>query len=93
VVPVPAVPSQARSFNAEYGSHLPGADLGHQMLKARTFHQARTGTAEVAIDDLHILEAHLTGMIGEPVLPPLAFLVVEYLRRCGLADVNNGVAS
>lgn len=93
VMPLSAVPGQPRSFDTEYGTHLPGADFGHQMLIARTFDQATTRTAKIIINDLHILEAHLAGVIGEPVLPPLAFLVVHHLGRCRLADVNDGFAS
>ena len=93
VMPVSTVSGQARSFNTEHGSHLPGADFGHQMFKAWAFHQATTGTAQIVVYGRHLLEAQRPRIVGEPVLPSLAFPVVQYLGWCRLADVDNGFAA
>ncbi len=80
-MPVPAIARQSRCFDAEHGAHLPGTYFRHQMLETRTLHLAGAGAAQILVDDLDLLEPQLTGVIGETVLPPLAFLIVNHLAR------------
>ena len=92
MMPIPAIPRQARSFNAEDCSNLSATDLRDQALKARAFNKSRSRLAKVVINRNDVIEAQLAGIIGEPILPALTFEVVYNLDRRGLPDVYHGAA-
>lgn len=86
-MPVPAIARQSRCLNAEDRADLPVAQFAQEALKTGT---RCTGArdSEIVVDHLNVLPAQRTRMIDEGVLPPLAFQVVLYLPRCGLADIH-----
>ena len=79
MMPVPAVARQARCFDAEDGAHLARTYFCHQMLKPWAVHLSGAGATKILVDNLNLLEAQLSGVIGNAVLPPLALLIVNYL--------------
>jgi hypothetical protein len=90
-MPVAAVAGEPGGFDREYGSDAPLADRCQQPLEARPSNATARAT-EIIIDDLDLGPAELLGAIGEPVLPPLALLVVQELIGRRLADVDEGAA-
>ena len=54
---------------------------------------ARSRFAEVVINRHDIAEAKLSGIVGEAILPALAFEVAYNLDRRGLPDVHYGAAA
>ena len=93
MMPVPAIPRQARRFYAEDGSDLPSTNLRDQALKAWAFDQARPRFPEVIINRNDVIEAKLAGIVGEPILASLAFEIVHNLDGRGLPDVYYGAAA
>ncbi len=79
MVPIAAVPCQARRFDTEDGAHLPRTDVRHESLESRALNQARPRPPEILVDDHDVLEAELAGVLGQPVLATLTFLVVDDL--------------
>ena len=61
--------------------------LGHQLLESRALHETGPGASEVIIDNADLGKAELAGVIDQPILAPLALLVVDYLTRAGLANI------
>jgi len=81
MMPVPAVTSQAGSLNTKDGANLSRAYFRNQMLEARTLHLAGPRTSKILVDYLDLLEAKLASVVGQAILPALAFLVVNHLSR------------
>ena len=90
-MPVAAVAGQPRGLDREYGADASLADRRQQALEARPI-DAAARAAEIIIDDLDDGPAELPGAIGEPILPPLALLIVHELIGRRLADVDEGAA-
>jgi hypothetical protein len=49
----------------------------------------RAGTAQILVDNFHLLEAELAGVIRQAILPALALLVVNHLPGRRLPNVND----
>ena len=81
MMPVSAVTGQAGSLNAKHSANLSGADFRNQMLEPRALYLAGPRAAKVLVDYLDLLETKLARMVGQAILPALAFLVVNYLSR------------
>jgi hypothetical protein len=81
MMPVSTVTSQARSLNAKHGANLSRADFRDQMLEPRALHLAGPSASKILVDYLDLLEAKLASVVGQAILPPLAFLVVNHLSR------------
>ena len=81
MMPVSTVTGQAGSLNAKYGANLSGADFRNQMLEPRTLHLPGPRASKILVDDLDLLEAKLASVVGQAILPALAFLVVNHLSR------------
>ena len=81
VVPIAAIPCQARRFDAEDRADLTSADFRHQALKAGAIHLTSAGPAKVVIDCSHVLEPKFSGSFSEVVLPALTFEIVQHLPR------------
>jgi hypothetical protein len=81
MMPVSAVTGQAGSLNAEDGANLSRADFGDQMLEPRALHLAGPRASKILVYYLDLLEAKLASMVGQAILPALAFLVVNDLPR------------
>ena len=77
-MPVAAVAGEPGGFDREYGADACLADRCQQTLEARPS-DAAARASEIVIDDLNGDPAELLGAIGEPVLAPLALLVVHKL--------------
>jgi hypothetical protein len=92
MVPVATVARQSRSFDTKDGTHLAAAYFGDQTLETRALNQAGTSTPEIFIDDVDLLKAQLASTILQPILTALAFLMMEYLVRCRLANVDERFA-
>jgi len=90
-MPVAAVAGEPGGFDRKHGSDAPLADRCQQALEARPSDAAARPT-EIIIDDLDLGPAELRGAIGEPVLAPLALLVVQELIGRRLADVDEGAS-
>src|SRR5437764_3956979 len=60
------------------------------MLESRALHLAGARAPEILIDDLDLLEAKLASVVGQAILPALAFLVVNHLSRRGLTNIDDG---
>ena len=80
-MPVATVTRQARRFQAEHGTDLSFAYFRHQALKTRALGQAGAGTSQIFIDCGYIDESQFPRVIGESVLPQLAFPILYKLRR------------
>jgi hypothetical protein len=93
MMPVPAIPRQARGFNAEYCSDLTATNLRDQALKAGAFDQTRSRFPEVVINSNDVIEAKAAGIVGEPVLTALAFEIVHNLYGRGLPNVYYSAAA
>jgi hypothetical protein len=81
MMPVSTVTSQARSLNAKHGANLSRADFRDQMLEPRALHLAGPSASKILVDYLDLLEAKLASVVGQAILPSLAFLVVNHLSR------------
>ena len=81
MMPVSTVTCQARSLNAKQGANLSRADFRNQMLESGAFHLAGPRTSKILVDYLDLLEAQLPSVVGQAILPALAFLVVNHLSR------------
>ncbi len=81
MMPVSAVTGQAGSLNTEHGANLSRADFRNQMLEPRPLHLAGTRASKILVDYLDLLEAKLASVVGQAILPALAFLVVNHLPR------------
>jgi hypothetical protein len=81
MMPVSAVTGQAGSLNAKDGANLSRTDFRDQMLEPRAFDLAGPRAPKILVDNLDLLEAKLASMVGQAILPPLAFLVVKNLSR------------
>src|SRR5229473_4818801 len=90
-VPVAAVAGEAGGLDGEHGADACLADRRQQTLEARPS-DAAARASEIVIDNLNGGPSELLGAIGEPVLAPLALLVVHELIGCRLADVDEGAA-
>jgi hypothetical protein len=88
VVPIAAVPCQARRFDTEHGAHLSRTDVRDESLESRALHQTRPRPPQILVDDHDVLEAELAGVLGQAVLAALTFLVVDNLARRGLTHVH-----
>src|SRR5262249_51398206 len=53
-------------------------------------HLAGSRTSQILVDYLDPLEAKLASVVGQAILPALAFLVVNYLPRRRLTDIDDG---
>jgi hypothetical protein len=51
------------------------------MLEPRELHLAGPRASKILVDDLDLLEAKLASVVGQAILPALAFLVVNHLSR------------
>jgi hypothetical protein len=51
------------------------------MLEARALHLAGPGASKILVDYFDPLEAKLARVVGQTILPPLAFLVMNDLAR------------
>ena len=51
------------------------------MLEPRTLHLAGPSASKILVDYLDLLEAKLACVVGQAILPALAFLVVNHLSR------------
>jgi hypothetical protein len=81
MVPVSTVAGQPRSLNAKHGANFSGADFRNQMLEPRALHLAGPRASKILVDNLDLLEAKLASVVGQAILPALAFLVVKHLPR------------
>jgi hypothetical protein len=66
-------------------------DLRHQALEALSAFSGRTRLAQIIINDQDagVRPAQRHGAAHEAILQLRRLLMVEYLLRCGLPDVNN----
>jgi hypothetical protein len=55
-MPVTAITRQARSLDTEHSAHAASTYLGNQSRKARAIDLAGTGSPEILINDLDLLE-------------------------------------
>src|ERR1700739_2468483 len=92
VMPVAAVASKPGSVKAQHGIDLSGAQPCYQPLEAGSRHHPTGGPAQIVIDHLDIAEAAASRDIDELVLAPLALAVGLDLSRCGLPNINHGLA-
>jgi hypothetical protein len=81
MMPVSAVTGQAGSLNAKDGANLSSADFRDQMLEPWALHLAGSRASKILVYYLDLLEAKLASMVGQAILPALAFLVVKDLSR------------
>ena len=81
MMPVSAITGQTRSLNAKHGANLSRADFRNQMLESGALHLAGPRATEILVDNLDLLEAKLASVVGQAILPALAFLVVNHLSR------------
>ena len=79
VVPIAAVPRQARRFDTEDRTHLARADFRDESLESGSLNQTRSRAPEILVNDHDVLEAQLAGVISQPVLASLTLLVVDDL--------------
>src|SRR6516164_374119 len=90
MMPVTAVTGKAGSLNAKHGADPSRADLRNQMLESRALHLAGPRAPEIVVDDLDLLEAKLASVVGQAILPALAFLIVNHLSRRRLTNIDDG---
>ena|SRR5579885_93726 len=90
MMPVSAITGQAGSLNAKHGADLSRANLRNQMLESRALHLAGARASKILVDYLDLLESKLASVIGQAILPALAFLVVNHLSRRRLTDIDDG---
>ena len=57
VVPIAAVPRQARRFDTEDRTHLACADFRDESLESGSLHQTRSRAPEILVNDHDLLEA------------------------------------
>ena len=81
MMPVSAVTCQAGGLYAKHGANLSRADFRNQMLEPRALHLAGPRASKILVDYFDLLEAKLTSVVGQAILPALAFLVVNHLSR------------
>jgi hypothetical protein len=89
VVPIAAVPRQARRFDTEDRTHLSRADFRDESLESRSLNQTGSRAPQIFVNDHDVLKAQLAGLISQPVLASLTLLVVDDLAGRGLANVHN----
>src|SRR5271154_1138892 len=90
-VPVAAVTRESGSLDRENGADAPFADCPQQALEAGPV-DAAARAAEIIVDDLDRGPTELPGTIGQPILPPLALLIMQELIRRRLRDIDEGCA-
>src|ERR1700689_731933 len=90
MMPVPTITGQAGSLNAKHGANLSRADFRNEMLEPRTFDLAGPRASKILVDYLDPLEAKLASVVGQAILPTLAFLVVNHLPRRRLTNIDDG---
>lgn len=92
LVPVPIVARQPRRVETDHQAGVAEADLGDQPAEALALDAARTGLAEIVVDDMHALgrPAERDGAIDEAILQLGALLVMPHLVHGRLADVDVG---
>src|SRR6266508_5155524 len=92
LIPVGAVPRQARDIVSEDDAHLFLVDECDEFLKTEPSFRRPTGAAEIGIDnaDLAGFPTGGAGTVLEVILKSQAFLVVQRLVPAGLANVHDG---
>jgi hypothetical protein len=79
-MPVTAVAGQSGRLDTEDGAHASGAYFGNQPCKTRTIDLTGTGTSQVFVDDLDLLEPELASLVGQSILSPLTLQVIGDLN-------------
>ena len=89
VVPVAAVPRQARSFDAKHGADFTGANFRDQALKSSALHKAGPRAYEVFVDHHDVPKTEFVCLVGQTILPSLTLLVVKHLFGGKLPKVDD----
>ena len=92
LMPVAIVARQARGVEADDQAGMAEADLGDQLLEARTFGRAGAGLAEILVDDVDPLARPAPGFspLNQTVLQLGTLLMLLDLGQRGLAHVDIG---
>ena len=91
-MPVSVVACESRRIEAHDQSGLAKADLRDQRLKAVPVLAGGSRLAKVVVDDMNPLSrpAEQHGPLDQPILQLGAFLMMPYLPRRGLPDIDIG---
>jgi hypothetical protein len=79
VVPIAAIPRQARRFDTEDGADLASTHFCDESLESRSLNQSRPGAPKILVDDDDVLKAELACVLDQTVLAPLTLLVMDDL--------------
>jgi hypothetical protein len=92
-MPVSRVARQPGDLQAHNDARLGQRDLAHQLLEAVPRLSARSGFAEIAVDDVDAIgwPARGDGALTKCILALSAFAVLRNLPQCRLADIEIGV--
>ncbi len=90
VLPLAAIASQARSFQAEDRSHRLRTDRSEEFVESAAVDQAHPRVSLIDVDDGDVLEPQLARPILERILQPLALQMVAHLVGRRLANVDDG---
>ena len=92
MMPVAAVAGEPGGVDAQHGPDVPGAQPGHQPLKAGPRHHPTGGAAEIVIDHFDFAKTLAPSDLDELVLAPLALEVVLDLGLGGLPNIYDRFA-
>ena len=93
LLPVAAVPREARDLARRYGADLAKTDLRHHAIEPGTGDRARRRPAQVLVDDLDLREAERLQPTRHGVLQRAALAVVHDLVGRGLPDIEHRLAA
>ena len=88
LVPVPVIAGEARDLQAKHRAGLPKAYRSNQSLKTDPAGATGSRLTKIVIDDDHLAPAELPSLLSELVLATLALVVMPYLTKRGLTDVD-----
>ena len=83
MMPVPSVPGEPGSLDAEHRADRAGAHRSGKLLESRAFRGPGARTAEIVVDDRHRREPGVARRVDQLVLPPLALV---FSRTCARLD-------
>src|SRR5215831_6161829 len=93
-MPIGIIAGEPRDLEAEHKTHPCERHFGGEVGKARSRHRARTGEAEIFVNDNDpiLRPAELTGLARERILPFGRFAIVLDLSGAGLTQIDDSLA-